>query len=87
MEYIGDKSLPFPKKEDRGIGSNDIPGAISKSRIKGGKTLIYEDIGKATAIKPRNVPFDIINPNIAAEGEGKLHMGKQGMFVLNEKNN
>ena len=70
MEYIGDKSLPFPKKEERGIGSNDIDGAYSAPRIRDGRALRPEDTGKASAIRPRNVPFDIINPEVGSKGDG-----------------
>ena len=87
MEYNGDKTLPFPKKEDRGIGANDIEGASSQPRIRGGKELSDADAGKVAAIRPRHVPFDIINPTAGPQGDGKLRMSRHGMFVVNEKKN
>ena len=87
MEYIGDNNLPFPRKEDRGIGANDIPGAFSAPRIRDGKALRPEDAGKAVAFRPRHVPFDIINPTAGPQGDGKLRMSRHGMFVVDLKKN
>ena len=87
MQYNTDQNLPFPTKEARGIGAGDIPGASSQPRIKGGKALAPEDTGKASAVRPRAAPFDIINPSSGPQGDGQLRMSRHGMYVLNPKGN
>ena len=87
MQYNGDQHLPFPTKEGRGIGANDIPGASSQPRIRGGAALRPEDTGRAAAIRPRAAPFDIINPVAGPQGDGKLRMSRHGMYVVDLKRN
>ena len=87
MEYNLDKTLPFPKKEERGIGATDIAGATSKPVIRGGKELRPEDAGKAAAVRPKHVPFDIINPCVGPQGDGKLRMSRHGMYVVDQRGN
>ena len=87
MEHNIDKTLPFPKKEERGLGALDIAGASSKPVIRGGKSLRPEDAGKAAAIRPKHAPFDIINPSVGPQGDGKLRMSRHGMYVVDQRGN